>query len=302
MKSSLVNIFMGNFFFSVSRIISFCIIVVEVDLLGQTVGVFSFLYCPPLKINVSVWLLNHSFLFSLQLTTLGNLTPASTVFFCCDMQERFRPAIKYFGDIISVGQRLVCMFVFSSLLKLISICIYTFKYIAHRLSIVVCLFSVTGGPDFRNSRYCNRAVSQRSWKHCSRNRFNRCETGSSEDQVFNGVTRSRSRISWDSWSQECCVIWSRSEYLFLRFWHSIVCKSWSFQNTVLYIDCHVGSHNNSHPLFSGDCFHGTDVTTFCLLLHLTLTATLWAKSSCSPHSTDKKLKHRCCISAPRSCS
>uniref|UniRef100_A0A8C1XZB4 Isochorismatase domain-containing protein 1 n=1 Tax=Cyprinus carpio TaxID=7962 RepID=A0A8C1XZB4_CYPCA len=41
------------------------------------------------------------------ITTLGNLSPASTVFFCCDMQERFRPAIKYFGDIISVGQRLL---------------------------------------------------------------------------------------------------------------------------------------------------------------------------------------------------
>ncbi|OCT56219.1 isochorismatase domain-containing protein 1 [Xenopus laevis] len=43
----------------------------------------------------------------IQLTTLGNLIPASTVFFCCDMQERFRPAIKYFGDIISVGERLL---------------------------------------------------------------------------------------------------------------------------------------------------------------------------------------------------
>ncbi|XP_077099543.1 isochorismatase domain-containing protein 1 [Siphateles boraxobius] len=43
----------------------------------------------------------------MDITTLGNLSPASTVFFCCDMQERFRPAIKYFGDIISVGQRLL---------------------------------------------------------------------------------------------------------------------------------------------------------------------------------------------------
>uniref|UniRef100_H3ANN9 Isochorismatase domain-containing protein 1 n=1 Tax=Latimeria chalumnae TaxID=7897 RepID=H3ANN9_LATCH len=42
-----------------------------------------------------------------QMPTLGNLLPSSTVFFCCDMQERFRPAIKYFGDIISVGQRLL---------------------------------------------------------------------------------------------------------------------------------------------------------------------------------------------------
>ncbi|XP_055488816.1 isochorismatase domain-containing protein 1 isoform X2 [Leucoraja erinacea] len=52
-------------------------------------------------------------LVSLQvpITSLGNLVASSTVFFCCDMQERFRPAIKYFGDIISVGQRLthVCI-------------------------------------------------------------------------------------------------------------------------------------------------------------------------------------------------
>ncbi|MFT7815759.1 isochorismatase domain-containing protein 1 [Arapaima gigas] len=43
----------------------------------------------------------------MDIATLGNLSPATTVFFCCDMQERFRPAIKYFGDIISVGQRLL---------------------------------------------------------------------------------------------------------------------------------------------------------------------------------------------------
>ncbi|KAJ8261509.1 hypothetical protein COCON_G00172320 [Conger conger] len=43
----------------------------------------------------------------LDMTMLGNLSVSNTVFFCCDMQERFRPAIKYFGDIISVGQRLL---------------------------------------------------------------------------------------------------------------------------------------------------------------------------------------------------
>ncbi|XP_062340423.1 isochorismatase domain-containing protein 1 [Osmerus eperlanus] len=42
-----------------------------------------------------------------EVTMLGNLSPGTTAFFCCDMQERFRPAIKYFGDIISVGQRLL---------------------------------------------------------------------------------------------------------------------------------------------------------------------------------------------------
>lgn len=61
---------------------------------------------------------NITFFSFFQITTLGNLTPSSTVFFCCDMQERFRPAIKYFGDIISVGQRLVCCSEFWSLFLL----------------------------------------------------------------------------------------------------------------------------------------------------------------------------------------
>ncbi|XP_042307643.1 isochorismatase domain-containing protein 1 isoform X3 [Sceloporus undulatus] len=55
----------------------------------------------------------------IQITTLGNLTPSSTVFFCCDMQERFRPAIKYFGDIISVGQRLTHVCIQQTALELI---------------------------------------------------------------------------------------------------------------------------------------------------------------------------------------
>ncbi|XP_070535627.1 isochorismatase domain-containing protein 1-like [Ptychodera flava] len=39
--------------------------------------------------------------------TLGNLDTKSTAFFLCDMQEKFRPHIKYFADILTVTQRLV---------------------------------------------------------------------------------------------------------------------------------------------------------------------------------------------------
>ncbi|XP_038058224.1 isochorismatase domain-containing protein 1-like [Patiria miniata] len=38
--------------------------------------------------------------------TLGNLAAESTVFFLCDMQEKFKPAIKYFSDIVEVAKRL----------------------------------------------------------------------------------------------------------------------------------------------------------------------------------------------------
>ena len=38
---------------------------------------------------------------------LGDIKTNQTVFFLCDMQERFRPAIKYFDDIVEVAKRLV---------------------------------------------------------------------------------------------------------------------------------------------------------------------------------------------------
>jgi len=39
---------------------------------------------------------------------LGNVVINKTVFFLCDMQEKFRPAIKYFEEITEVARRLVC--------------------------------------------------------------------------------------------------------------------------------------------------------------------------------------------------
>ncbi|XP_022109882.1 isochorismatase domain-containing protein 1-like isoform X2 [Acanthaster planci] len=38
--------------------------------------------------------------------SLGNLAAESTVFFLCDMQEKFKPAIQYFSDIVEVSKRL----------------------------------------------------------------------------------------------------------------------------------------------------------------------------------------------------
>ncbi|XP_077993695.1 isochorismatase domain-containing protein 1-like [Glandiceps talaboti] len=39
--------------------------------------------------------------------TLGNLSIETTALFVCDIQEKFRPHIKHFADILSVSQRLV---------------------------------------------------------------------------------------------------------------------------------------------------------------------------------------------------
>ena len=38
---------------------------------------------------------------------LGNIVSSKTVFFCCDMQERFRLAIQHFKDIVICADRLV---------------------------------------------------------------------------------------------------------------------------------------------------------------------------------------------------
>ena len=38
---------------------------------------------------------------------LGRLTTNSCYFFLCDMQEKFRPSIRYYPEIITVAQRMV---------------------------------------------------------------------------------------------------------------------------------------------------------------------------------------------------
>ena len=39
---------------------------------------------------------------------LGRLTTSNCYFLLCDMQEKFRPSIRYFPEIITVAQRMVC--------------------------------------------------------------------------------------------------------------------------------------------------------------------------------------------------
>ena len=41
--------------------------------------------------------------------SLGRIMSGSCYFFLCDMQEKFRPTIKYFPEIISVASRMVSM-------------------------------------------------------------------------------------------------------------------------------------------------------------------------------------------------
>ena len=38
---------------------------------------------------------------------LGRMAVNNTAFFVCDMQEKFRPSIRYFPEIIKVAQRMV---------------------------------------------------------------------------------------------------------------------------------------------------------------------------------------------------
>ena len=39
--------------------------------------------------------------------SLGRLLPTTCYFFVCDMQEKFRPTIRYYPEIINVAQRMV---------------------------------------------------------------------------------------------------------------------------------------------------------------------------------------------------
>lgn len=61
---------------------------------------------------------------------LGNIKPENAIFFLCDIQEKFRPVIKYFKEILEIAEKLVCLysltFIASVLLKITYM--YTFIY------------------------------------------------------------------------------------------------------------------------------------------------------------------------------
>lgn len=45
-----------------------------------------------------------------QLLKLGYLMPKNTVFFVCDIQERFRPTMKIFDNFVKNAKKLVSIF------------------------------------------------------------------------------------------------------------------------------------------------------------------------------------------------
>lgn len=38
---------------------------------------------------------------------LGNIKAENAIFFMCDIQERFKPSIKYFKEIVEIAEKLV---------------------------------------------------------------------------------------------------------------------------------------------------------------------------------------------------
>ena len=58
---------------------------------------------------------------------LGDLNLHQTVFFLCDMQEKFRPAIKFFPEIIEVAKRLVNICLLGAIEMYIIIIFWSFR-------------------------------------------------------------------------------------------------------------------------------------------------------------------------------
>ena len=44
---------------------------------------------------------------------LGNIKPENAIFFLCDIQEKFRPVIKYFKEILEIAEKLVFIYFFT---------------------------------------------------------------------------------------------------------------------------------------------------------------------------------------------
>lgn len=60
---------------------------------------------------------------------LGNIKPENATFFLCDIQEKFRPVIKYFKEILEIAEKLVCLYSLTLASVLLKITyMYTFIY------------------------------------------------------------------------------------------------------------------------------------------------------------------------------
>ena len=75
------------------------------------------------KLCVYIFLSGVYYVSKMAVRSLGRLASNTCYFFLCDMQEKFRPSIRYFPEIVTVAQRLVS-------LKLTLI---------HNLEIAVCM-------------------------------------------------------------------------------------------------------------------------------------------------------------------
>ena len=80
------------------------------------------------------------------LKKLGNLQGKTTAFFLCDMQERFRPAIHGFEDIVTVAKRLVSIIFFTRIIHRQFISLFKIK-----CSHIYTCISAQGFKDFRHS-------------------------------------------------------------------------------------------------------------------------------------------------------
>lgn len=59
---------------------------------------------------------------------LGNIKPENAIFFMCDIQEKFRPVIKYFKEILEIAEKLVCLYILFSLCN-VNVIQYVYGYL-----------------------------------------------------------------------------------------------------------------------------------------------------------------------------
>lgn len=214
------------------------------------------------------------------------------------MQERFRPAIKYFGDIISVGQRLVCLLVhFFQFAK--AWFIRKHMYIATYLCVFVFLqlqgARILGIPVIVTEQYPKGLGS----------------TVQEIDLTGVKLVLPKTKFSMVLPEVEAALAeipGVRSVVLFgveVSTSRSVL-DTISFVESLLFPECNFVYRipcryliENSYQFLSVDYLHGTDLNTLYILICWTLTAILWAKYFWS-HIVGEKTQTRCYVSCPRS--
>lgn len=115
------------------------------------------------------------------LAQLGKIVPKNSALFLCDMQEKFRPSIKYFNEIVFNSNRLL------QAAKLLNVPVFCTEQYPKGIKSKLVMHNIPGicSMDLKKYKMCEWFVLHRIGKNCTGTGDRKCRCkGNRKDAIF----------------------------------------------------------------------------------------------------------------------